>query len=95
MKKPYIPNLEIALQQNKKQLRNFITRTEKKLQDEHTEMVNQAEAETWQKIDCLACANCCKVMSPTFTKEDIDRISAFLGMTAAQFKRKWLLTCPI
>lgn len=90
MKKPYVPNLEIELQQNKKQLKSFITRTEKKLRDEHIGVVKQAENETWQHIDCLACANCCKVMSPTFSKEDIDRISDFLGMTPSQFKRKWL-----
>lgn len=90
MKKPYIKHLEKAYNQNKKQLRNFITRTEKKLSDDDYEMVKATEDETWREIHCLECANCCKVMTPTYTREDIERISGHLGMTPLQFKKKWL-----
>jgi uncharacterized protein len=44
----------------------------------------------WAETDCLACANCCKVMSPTYTKTDIKRISAYLETTEKAFKEKWL-----
>lgn len=90
MKKPYIPKLEKKFKENKKQLRNFITRTEARLNDEHSDVINKTEEETWKEINCLDCANCCKVMSPTYTKDDIERISSHLGMTPAKFKKKWL-----
>jgi uncharacterized protein len=46
--------------------------------------------EVWKDIDCLACANCCKTMSPTFTTKDLKRISAYLNMSVDAFKEKWL-----
>ncbi len=41
-------------------------------------------------MDCLACANCCKTMSPTFTQVDIKRIARHLDMSADEFRKKWL-----
>lgn len=44
----------------------------------------------FKKIDCLDCANCCKKMSPTYKKEDVKRISKYLGMTFQQYYDKYL-----
>jgi Fe-S-cluster containining protein len=44
----------------------------------------------FKKIDCLACGNCCKTMTPTWQPADLKRISAHLKMTVQQFKDKWL-----
>lgn len=90
MKKPYIKTLNEELVENKKPFRNFINRTEKKLNDTHNELFDKTEAEVWEEIDCLSCANCCKVMSPTYTKEDIERIAAHLKMSPARMKKKLL-----
>ncbi|MBC7903389.1 MAG: YkgJ family cysteine cluster protein [Gemmatimonadaceae bacterium] len=49
-----------------------------------------ADKQAWAEIDCLTCANCCKTMSPTYTPQDIKRISLHLNMTANEFKKKWL-----
>ena len=48
------------------------------------------DAEVWKEVDCLSCANCCKSMTPTFTRADIKRISTYLEMTHIEFKEKWL-----
>jgi Fe-S-cluster containining protein len=40
--------------------------------------------------DCLACANCCRTSSPTFTRTDIRRIAGFLGMREADFEKTYL-----
>ncbi len=48
------------------------------------------ETEVWQETECLACANCCKTMTPTFNKKDVKRISAHLQMTPEAFTTKWL-----
>ena len=50
----------------------------------------EANAAAWVRTDCLDCANCCKTMSPTYTRKDIRRISGHLGMTESAFKEKWL-----
>ena len=46
--------------------------------------------QAFRKIDCLDCANCCKTMSPTYNKADINRISKHLGMTFKQYFDKYL-----
>ncbi len=75
---------------NKKQFRSFITRTEKKPPENLEVLSEKIDKEVWEQVDCLGCANCCKVMSPTYTFQDIKRISAHLGMKPKDFKEKWL-----
>ena len=40
------------------------------------------------EIDCTACGNCCKEVSPTLDQEDIERLSHGLGASIDQFSRK-------
>ena len=54
-------------------------------------MAAKIDAEVWKEIDCLSCANCCKSMTPTFTKKDVNRISEYLEMTVKEFTEKWLV----
>ena len=46
--------------------------------------------EVFEEINCLGCANCCKTMTPTFTKQDMKRISAHFGQSVEEFQTKWL-----
>jgi Fe-S-cluster containining protein len=48
--------------------------------------------EAFKKIDCLDCANCCKTMSPTYTKVDVKRIAKHIGMTYQEYYDKYLYT---
>jgi Fe-S-cluster containining protein len=75
---------------NKKGIRNFLARLEKKAPRGLDKLKTEADKEAWSRTDCLDCANCCKTMSPTYTQKDIKRISAHLGMTAKAFREKWL-----
>src|SRR5450631_3372151 len=75
---------------NKKRLKTFIARLEKKPAGQVHLITLEANELAWAKTDCLDCANCCKTMSPTYTQKDITRISKFLGMTRGAFKEKWL-----
>lgn len=75
---------------NRKSLRYFITRLENKPPANLDALLEKIDKEVWEKIDCLKCANCCKVMSPTYTFKDIQRISKHLGMRPKDFKEKWL-----
>jgi uncharacterized protein len=75
---------------NKRRVKNFLTRLEKKAPRGLDKMVVVADKEAWAKTDCLDCANCCKTMSPTYTGKDVKRISAHLNMTEKAFREKWL-----
>jgi Fe-S-cluster containining protein len=75
---------------NRSAFRRFLTRIEKNPPRGLDARVVQANATVWQETDCLACANCCKTMSPTYTATDIKRISTHLGMNTEDFRKKWL-----
>jgi uncharacterized protein len=76
---------------NKRAFRSFLTRLENKPPRGLDKIPEAIEPEVWKEVDCLSCANCCKVMTPTFTVKDIKRISAHFNMTPAAFKDKWLM----
>jgi Fe-S-cluster containining protein len=44
----------------------------------------------FKKIDCLACANCCKTTSPVFRDIDIKRIASKLRMPIGKFIDSYL-----
>lgn len=46
--------------------------------------------ETFSKIDCLSCANCCKNYSPRFKQPDIKRIAKRLRMKEGELVDKYL-----
>jgi Fe-S-cluster containining protein len=75
---------------NKSVLKRFLTKLEKNPPRGLDTIAVKTDMEVWQETDCLACANCCKTMTPTFTKTDILRISDHLGMTGDDFIKKYL-----
>ena len=75
---------------NKSRVKRFLSKLEKDRPRGLHEMTIEADKEAWAKTDCLDCANCCKTMSPTYTRKDVKRISAHLGMTEKAFREKWL-----
>lgn len=78
------------VKRNKKRVRSFLGRLEKKVPKNLHLITLEANELAWAATDCLDCANCCKTMSPTYTQKDISRISAHLGMTRRAFREKWL-----
>jgi Fe-S-cluster containining protein len=75
---------------NQRSFRRFLTKIEKNPPRHLDKIAEAIDAEVWQEVDCLSCANCCKTMSPTFNNKDIKRIAAHLEMTTDEFKEKWL-----
>ncbi len=55
------------------------------------DVTHRAHDETFEKIDCLTCANCCKTTSPTFYEHDIDRLAKHLRIKPSAFIEKYLL----
>jgi Fe-S-cluster containining protein len=77
-------------EEKRKSLRRFITGTENNPPGNLAILAEQTDKEVWTQVNCLNCANCCKVMSPTYTFQDIKRIAAHLGMRPKDFRDKWL-----
>lgn len=49
-----------------------------------TQMQNLHD-EVFEKVDCLACANCCKTTSPIFYQRDIERVAKRLKLPIQKF----------
>ncbi len=71
-------------------LRQFLNQVETVEFLELNAVAEDAGAAVWQEVNCLACANCCKTMSPQFTTADVKRIASFLRLSPKSFKEKWL-----
>lgn len=71
-------------------LRRFLTRISKNKPRGLDAQIQSLIPGVWKKIDCLACANCCKTMTPTYTPADQKRISKYLGMSVTAFQQKYL-----
>ena len=70
--------------------RRFLNKTEKNPPKGIDKITPVLDKEVWQEVDCLSCANCCKKMTPTFTPQDLKRISAHFNQTPDEFRVKWL-----
>ncbi|MES2777527.1 MAG: YkgJ family cysteine cluster protein [Bacteroidota bacterium] len=81
-------NAKVRLHQ--KAMKSFLTKVEKKASPHLDALAEEINVEVWKEIECLSCANCCKVMTPTFNKEDIKRISRHFNMSQDAFKETYL-----
>lgn len=75
---------------NRRKMRLFLTKVENNPPRGLDKIAEKIDAEVWQEVGCLTCANCCKSMTPTFTKQDIERIASHFNQTPDEFKEKWL-----
>lgn len=71
-------------------MRLFLSRIEKLPPRRLDQSVAQMEKEVWNEVDCLSCSNCCRSMTPTFTRQDIKRISSHFGVSQDDFVDHWL-----
>lgn len=82
--------LKRQLNLHRKVYRKFLTKVENNKPKFIDEIAPDIEKEAWKNIDCLACSNCCRTMTPTFTNQDVKRIAPHFGQTPAEFKAQWL-----
>ncbi len=78
------------VKRNKLRYNRFLTKLKKVPPRGLDGLALATDKEVWKEINCLGCGNCCKTMSPTYSKTDIRRISAHLQMTPDSFAAKWL-----
>jgi Fe-S-cluster containining protein len=53
-------------------------------------VVHATTKEVWSKIDCVACANCCKTLQVAVDADDIRRLSKRLGLSEREFVGKYV-----
>jgi Fe-S-cluster containining protein len=53
-------------------------------------VVSETTAEVWKHIDCRTCANCCRSQHPTFSRPEVQRIAAYLGLTVEELRTRYL-----
>lgn len=67
---------------HQKQYKQFLQRADK---NKVLRQLPELHEEVFEKVNCLACANCCKNYSPRFKTPDIKRISKVLRMKESVF----------
>ncbi|MEO1417908.1 MAG: YkgJ family cysteine cluster protein [Bacteroidota bacterium] len=70
--------------------KKFIQKLKKRPPKDLDQQVHAIHEEVFEEVDCLACANCCKTISPVFTDRDIDRIAHHLRMKPSDFVEQYL-----
>lgn len=73
-----------------KQNFNFLTSLKMKTQERVDSVAKEKHEEAFEKIDCLACGNCCKKLQPELNEEDIDRVAPHLNLSKKAFIEKYL-----
>ncbi|MDC7996118.1 YkgJ family cysteine cluster protein [Altibacter sp. HG106] len=53
-------------------------------------LMQELHTETFERTDCLLCANCCKTTGPLFTDRDIERIAKAFRLKPSQFIEQYL-----
>lgn len=86
MYKQDIENAKAQKKSNKKLMQRLKRLPEK----EADRLFHEAHDETFEGIDCLKCANCCKTTSPIFRDVDIERLAKRLRLPAVQFITQFL-----
>jgi Fe-S-cluster containining protein len=59
--------------------------------DELDGLVHEMHRELFDKTDCRACSNCCKVIVPALDSDDVERISRLLSISEQDFRKKYLV----
>ena len=79
MKPEYQKYLDIAISK-KKENKKLLQKLKKQKPKELAQIINSLHDEAFSFIDCLACANCCKSISPRVLDNDIRRIAQSLKL---------------
>lgn len=86
----FLPLMKRLMKMYRRKYRYFLTRLETVKPKGLDKLAVEVDKEVWAETNCLACANCCRTMTPTFTTKDIRRIAAHFNQTTDEFKNKWL-----
>ncbi len=87
MQDPFFRNWEKKAAEKQKDHKRLLERVDR---NKALRLLPGLHDETFQKVDCLQCAACCKNYSPRFKTTDIKRIAKVLGMKEGVFIETYL-----
>lgn len=90
MKESLKAKLDLA-NQNKSENKILTKKLKKSKPKKLDDAVHQLHDETFDKIDCLECANCCKTTSPAIYERDIDRLAKHLRIKPSKLIEEYLV----
>ena len=70
--------------------KNAILKLKKKPPEKLDMIVKEIHHEVFEDVDCLACAGCCKQISPRINHYDLQRLSTAVRMRPSLFTEKYL-----
>ena len=85
-----LKNLPEKASKEHKANKKFFAKLQKKPPKNLDLVMQDLHNETFKKISCLNCANCCKTTGPLFNTKDVSRIAKFLKMKPKEFENKYL-----
>jgi len=77
--------VQIKLLGEKKREENLRFRKHMKSRDHSDRILRRIAQGVEDQIDCLQCANCCRVATAKVNERDVDRLSKYLGIKPARF----------
>lgn len=76
--------------QHQRENKQLVKKLKKSRPKNLDETVHNLHDETFNKIDCLDCANCCKTTSPAIYDRDIDRLAKHLKIKPSKLIEQYL-----
>ena len=71
--------------QKEKEYKKYLSRLRERNPKKLDAVFKQLHDEVFAEMECLECANCCRVLGPRFRELDIDRIAGHLNMHRKTF----------
>jgi hypothetical protein len=86
-----IKRLSIEKEKENQDFKTFIKTIPIKEIDAHVHSLNQ---EVSKQIDCTKCGNCCKVLEPPVTFDEVNVLAEIKKVTKEHFTQNYLATEP-
>ncbi len=74
----------------KKRFNRLMTQLQRQRGKALNRWANELHESTFQKIDCLDCANCCSSIPPIVNPSDASRLAKYLKSNVSTFQNKYL-----
>lgn len=81
----FLKDLPSLAKDKHKTHKDFFKRLKKRPPKHLDKTMQNLHDETFDEVDCLTCANCCKTTGPLFTNKDIERIAKHFRMKPSVF----------
>jgi hypothetical protein len=70
--------------------KRFFKKLKLKIPSNLDQTMQKLHEKVFEEIDCLKCANCCKILGPKLTDKDIERLSRYLKIKPSDFFENYL-----